>query len=332
MFVVLLVAVGSVGSPVSTQSRSGAEQAPNAGRQPVNAEEYDRMFRQISNWGRWGKADELGSANLVTADTRRRAASLVRSGISVSLAHNFITEPAEDAPPASPPIRHIMNPPRFSSDTYTFAYHGQIHSHIDSLCHWSHDGRTYNGYPRDEVNTAQGCLKFGIDRLKDGIVTRGILIDIPRLRGLPYLEPSTPIYPEDIEAWEKHAGVRISSGDAIFLRTGRWARREALGPWRINGVAAGFHASVLPLLRARDVAFVGSDAVTDVEPSHVEGVSHPLHEGVLAALGANLFDNQDLEPLAQTAAKLRRWEFMVTFAPLPVTRGTGGPINVMATF
>jgi hypothetical protein len=111
MFVVLLVAVGSVGSPVSTQSRSGPERAPNAGREPVNAEEYDRMFRQISNWGRWGKADELGSANLVTADTRRRAASLVRSGISVSLAHNFITEPAEDAPPASPPIRHIMTPP-----------------------------------------------------------------------------------------------------------------------------------------------------------------------------------------------------------------------------
>jgi hypothetical protein len=119
MFVVLLVAVGSVGSPVSTQSRSGPERAPNAGREPVNAEEYDRMFRQISNWGRWGKADELGSANLVTADTRRRAASLVRSGISVSLAHNFITEPAEDAPPASPPIRHIMTPPRDSARTPT---------------------------------------------------------------------------------------------------------------------------------------------------------------------------------------------------------------------
>jgi kynurenine formamidase len=304
-----------------------AQQASSP-RAPRNAAEFDELFRQVSNWGRWGKDDQLGSANLVTDAKRRQAATLVKNGVSVSLAHNAITEKAADNPS---PFEHTMNP-GFFMDTYKVSYHGYAHSHIDALCHILYKDQTYNGYSRADVNTEKGCTKLGIDNLKNGIVTRGILIDIPRLRNLPYLEPGTAIYVEDIEAWEKKAGVKVSSGDAVLVRTGRWARREQLGPWNVAQSAAGVHASVAPWFKARGVAFAGSDAALDVTPSLVEGNNLPVHTLFINALGIHLLDNQDLEALSATAAKLNRWEFMLTIAPVPVTGGTGFPLNALATF
>jgi kynurenine formamidase len=149
---------------------------------------------------------------------------------------------------------------------------------------------------------------------------------------VPFLEPGTPVFPEDVEAWEKKAGVKVSSGDVIFLRTGRWARRAKVGPWAIAKQAAGFHASIAPWLKARGVAMMGSDAAADVTPSMVEGVALPVHVLAIVALGMNLFDNQDLEAVAETAAKLNRWEFMLSVAPMPVQGGTGFPVNALAIF
>ena len=212
-----------------------AQRGSRPARAPRNVAEFDELFRQVSNWGRWGKDDQLGSANLVTDAKRKQAAGLVKNGVSVSLAHNAITEKAVDNPS---PFEHTMNP-GFFMDTYKVSYHGYAHSHIDALCHILYKDQTYNGYARAEVNTEKGCTKLGIDNLKSGVVTRGILIDIPRLRNLPYLEPGTAIYVEDLEAWEKKAGVKVSSGDAVLVRTGRWARREKLGPWNVAQSAAG---------------------------------------------------------------------------------------------
>src|SRR6476619_2128460 len=158
-------------------------------RAPRNAAEFDELFRQVSNWGRWGKDDQLGSANLVTEAKRRQAATLVKNGVSVSLAHKEITEKAADNPS---PFEHTMNT-GFFMDTYKVSYHGYAHSHIDALCHILYKDQTYNGYARADVNTEKGCTKLGIDNLKFGVVTRGILVDIPRLRNLPYLEPGTAI-------------------------------------------------------------------------------------------------------------------------------------------
>jgi kynurenine formamidase len=237
-----------------------------------------------------------------------------------------------DAAPDNPDAAfdHVMGQ-SFRTDTYTFTYHGYGVSHIDALCHFVYDGRLYNDVPAS-ASTSQGCGRNGIQNLKNGIVTRGILLDFPRLKGVPYLEPTTPIYVEDIEAWERTAGVTISAGDAIFVYTGRWARREALGPWAVSGNSAGLHASVIPWLRARDVAFVGSDAATDVMPSRVEGINQPLHTFLIVGLGANIFDNMDLEALAATAARENRWEFLLTAGPIPVTGGTGSPLNPIAVF
>ncbi len=297
-------------------------------RAPHNAAEFDELFKTVSNWGRWGKEDQLGSANLVTAAKRKQAVALVKNGVTVSLAHNPLTERAEDN---ANPFEHTMLR-GFSMDRYSVAYHGYAHSHIDALCHILYKDQTYNGYARADVNTEKGCTKLGIDNLKNGIVTRGVLIDIPRLKGVEFLEPGTPVYVEDLEAWEKKAGVKIASGDAILLRTGRWARRARLGPWNVGQKAAGLHASVAPWIKDRGVAFVGSDAAEDVVPSQVEGIALPVHTLLITAMGINLLDNQDLEAVAETSGKLNRWEFMLTIAPVPVTGGTGFPLNALAMF
>ena len=181
-----------------------------APRVPRNAAEFDEMFQRVSNWGRWGKDDQLGSVNLVTPAKRKQAVALVKDGVSVSLAHNPLTERAEDN---NNPFERTMNPrivrPLQSSlsDTYKVSFHGYAHSHIDALCHFLYKEQTYNGYARADVDTGGGCAKLSIDNLKNGIVTRGILLDIPRLKNLPYLEPGTPVYVEDLEAWERKAGL-----------------------------------------------------------------------------------------------------------------------------
>jgi kynurenine formamidase len=302
--------------------------AQPAGRAPRNATEFDTLFQQIKNWGRWGPDDQLGSVNLVTPATRKRAVALVKTGETVSLAHNLLTEKAEDN---ASPFEHTMLRGN-NMDRYAISYHGYAHSHIDALCHILYKEQTYNGYARADVNTDKGCAKLGIQNLKGGIVTRGVLIDIPRLRNVPYLEPGTAIYVEDLEAWEKKSGVKIGPGDAVLLRTGRWARREKLGPWNVGQSAAGLHASVAPWIKARGVSFLGSDAAEDVTPSMVEGVALPIHTLMITALGVNLLDNQDLETLGETAARLNRWEFMLTINPMPVTGGTGFPLNAIAMF
>ncbi len=297
-------------------------------RTPRNVAEFDAMFQEINNWGRWGADDELGTMNLITPEKTREAAGLVRRGITVSLSHNPMPDPEVDNPDAS--FNHTMGR-SLRSDTYEFTYHGYSVSHIDSLCHFIWNDRLYNDVP-PSASTPEGCGRLGIQNLKQGIVTRGILLDFPRLEGVPYLEPQTPIYVEDIEAWEEMAGVTVSPGDVIFVRTGRWARRAELGPWQVSGNSAGLHASVLPWIKERGVAFVGSDAATDVMPSLVEGVTQPVHTMLIAGFGTNIFDNMDLEALAKTAARENRWEFMLTAGPIPVEGGTGSPLNPIAVF
>jgi kynurenine formamidase len=305
---------------------AGQSAAPS--RTPRNADEFDALFQQVKNWGRWGADDQRGAANLVTDVKRRQAVSLAKTGVTVSLSHNPITEAAEDN---ASPFEHTMNR-GFTTDTYRVSYHGYAHSHLDALCHILYKDQTYNGYARADVNTEKGCARLSIDTLKQGIVTRGILLDIPRLKGVPFLEPGTAVYQEDVEAWEKQAGVKVGPGDAVLLRTGRWTRRERMGPWPVGRSAAGFHASIATWLKARDVAFVGSDAASEVMPSGVEGVNLPVHTLIITALGINILDNQDLELLAETAARLKRWEFELVINPVPVTGGTGSPLNTLAIF
>jgi kynurenine formamidase len=191
----------------------------------------------------------------------------------------------------------------------------------------------YNGYKPDpaEVKQANRHFKNSIHNLKNGVLARGVLMDIPRLKGVPYLEPGTPIYVEDLEAWERQAGVKVGPGDALFLRTGVWALRKAIGPYARgrNAKNAGLDPSVIPWLKARDVAIVGSEHPLYVLPSAIPGAAHDFS---LVYLGIHLVDNADLDLLADAAAARKRWTFMLTMAPIPIIGGTGSPINPIATF
>ena len=295
----------------------------------VTRAEYDRWKTELSNWGRWGADDEIGTLNLITPAKRREAAALVRDGVSVSLSLDLDTEPAVDN--GSPFVQEIYG---LGGDGWHIRYHGYGMTHIDALAHVFDDGATYNGYVPDEAEVlANGHPRSSIHNLKHGIVTRGVLMDIPRLKGVDYLEPGTAIYPEDLEAWERQAGFRVSAGDAMFVRTGRWVRRARMGPWPIAEQAAGLHVSCLPWLRERDVALLGGESPQDVEPMvGGPGVQYALHNFLIIRLGMHLFDNVDLTALSETAAELDRWEFMLTVAPLAVRGGTGSAVNPIATF
>ena len=298
----------------------------------VTAEQYARWKTELSNWGRWGATDEIGALNLITPEKRRQAAGLVRDGVSVSLASDADTVQAVDNPQ---PYEVTMQ--SIASDRIAVSYHGITHTHLDSLAHINEQGVFYNGYkPEEAAVLARGHAKNSIHNVKNGVFTRGILIDIPRLKRVPYLEPGTPIYVEDLEAWEKEAGIRVSAGDALFVRTGVWARRQAVGPWlrgrAEGGRSAGLHPSVIPWLKARDVALLGSDHPQYVSPGETGAPRGAVHDFALVYLGVHLFDNCDLEALAEAAAARNRWEFLLTAAPLPIRGGTGSPLNPIATF
>ena len=312
---------------VTPASQTGA--SPPAGSHTVTAEQYERWKTELSNWGRWGKDDEIGALNLITAARRKQAAGLVKEGFSVSLAGDVDTVKAVDNP-----TPYDVTMLAIGSDRIAVSYHGIAHTHLDSLAHINANGVFYNGYTPDQASVmAERHKKNSIHNVKNGIFTRGVLIDIPRLKGVPYLEPGTPIYVEDLEAWEKKAGVRVGPGDALFVRTGVWARRKAAGPWlrgrAEGGRSAGLDPSVIPWLKRRDIALLGSDHPQYVSPSPLTGA---VHDFALLYLGVHLFDNCDLEALADAAAARNRWEFLLTAAPLPIRGGTGSPLNPIATF
>jgi kynurenine formamidase len=322
--VAVLVAGGLVARLATQNSPSGI------GGYPVLTQEaWEQMFEEVSNWGRWGPDDERGTYNLLTPEKAKQAAALVKEGRWVSMEHALI-ETAD--PDVHTPFQKSNKGNKFVWNT---VHGGTFHSHIDALCHIDYKGLVYNGLVRAEIEDEDGCHKLGIEHWKDGFVTRGVLIDMPRFKGVPWLEPGTPVTLKDIEAWEEETGIEVLPGDAVLLRTGKWARRAALGPWEVGsaGPDAGYHWSVIPWFKARDVAIIGDDGPNDVRPPGAEeSVGLPVHTAILAALGAIILDGQDLEGVADLAAELNRWEFMLTGAPLNVVGGGGSSINVLATF
>ena len=299
----------------------------------VSRADYDAWMEEISNWGRWGDDDRLGTLNLITPEKRKAAAALVEAGVAVSLALDL--NKVEDELNANP-FRHVVTTGEFgghevAGDEYSVSYHGFAHSHMDGLPHFAHYGELYNGVPFDSI-TEESAGVLGIHNARLGFFTRGVLVDLPRLHGVDYLEPGTVITAEDLEAWEAEMGITVSSGDVLLVRTGRWERVRQEGQWNFLEAAAGMHASVAKWLKARDVAVIGCDGVSDVMPSGVEGLANPLHQLVLVGLGMPILDNMNLDDVAAEAASRGRWTFLIAGAPLRVTGGTGSPLNPLAVF
>ncbi len=297
----------------------------------MTAAEVLDFHRTLSNWGRWGPEDELGSLNLVTPEVTAAAAATVRAGRAVSCARSLDTRAAPDNPR---PASHVMlgtHAEGMGSDSVAVAPHGFATTHIDALCHVFYESRLYNGFESATV-TSDGAARLGIHHLRSGIVTRGVLLDVAAKRGLDALEPGEPVYPEDLDAAESSADLQVRAGDALLVRTGRWRWRDDHGPWDAARLLAGLHASCLPWLRERDVAVLGGDGVSDVLPSLVEGVPLPVHSVGIVAMGLPLIDNLDLEPLALACAREGRFEFFFVVAPLVIERGTASPVNPLAVF
>ena len=310
-----------------------ASHAEAASEAEVSRAEFDAWMQEISNWGRWGEEDELGTLNLVTPAKSKAAAALVREGVSVSMALDLNT--VQDELNANP-FRHTVSTGQFSGhevagDEYAVLYHGFARSHIDGLPHFAHKGKLYNGFGFDTIKPT-GATRLGIHVVKHGIVSRGVLVDMPWFHGVDFLEPGTAITAEDFEAWEERTGITIGSGDVLLVRTGRWERVRQKGQWLFLAGAAGMHASVAKWLKTRDVALIGCDGVSDVMPSGVEGLANPLHELVLVGLGMRILDNLNLDDVAIAAAQRERWEFMFVGAPLRVVGGTGSPLKPLAVF
>lgn len=325
-----------VGAVVGTAMLSRPLAAQGSGSQShplVTQAELDRWQTELSNWGRWGPNDEMGTLNLITPAKRKQAAGLVKEGFAVSLSEVTVTEKTSDV--TNPVDWAMLNvTPTGSTDRIAYpGIHGAADTHLDTFAHQLFKGTMYNGYPASEWVTMQGgAARESVMTMKDGIVTRGVLYDIPRLKGVAYLEPGTRIFPEDMEAWEKKTRAKVGPGDALILRWGRWSREAKLGPFRTFAEAAGFDNSILPWLKTRDVALIAWETpdYTPKPPGDLPG--NTVHNFVLYRLGIHVIDRGNFEALAEAAAARNRWEFMLTVAPLLIPKATGSPVNPIALF
>jgi kynurenine formamidase len=302
----------------------------------VTAAEFAGLFDAVKTWGRWGDEDELGALNLLTAERVAAAARLVRSGVVVSLSLPLNTSNALDCPT---PAEFRMTQQNdadvglgsmgFAKDFIGVDYHSDGHTHIDALCHVAYQGRLYNGIAAGSV-TAEGAAAEAIDVVKDGLVGRGVLLDIPRLRGVSWLEPGEHVFRADLEAAEREQGVAIDEGDVVLVRTGHARRLSELGPWDTAHSKAGLHPTAMPLLAERGVAALGCDGNSDTAPSTTEGVAFPIHVLALNAMGVLLLDYLQFEDLQRECESAGRWEFLCVTAPLLIDGGTGSPVNPLA--
>jgi kynurenine formamidase len=310
-------------------------------------EEVLGYMKSLSNWGRWGADDELGTLNLVTPTKRKQAAALVKEGLTVSCAWDIENVAQPDHAFGTPQRFMVMSgeglhdpqrlaPPGRMAGALEYiglVFHGYAVTHVDGLCHIFWDRQMYNGRPASNVTTMGGATTEAITVLRDGVMTRGVLLDVAAAKGVPWLEPGYGVTPEDLELAEKRQGVRVEEGDVVLLRTGYGRKKRDEGRDPLPNVPfAGWHAASTPWLHARGAAMIGCDTAQDMHPAPYAAMPLPVHTVGLVAMGLWLIDNCDFEPLAATCERLRRWEFQFVLAPLRVVGGTGSPANPLAIF
>ena len=301
-----------------TRHATRARAAAATSLQPGEAATFAEMYRRRRNWGRWGADDQVGAINLITAEKRAAAAALVQTGRTVSLSRTF-----------EPPQHFITKSSLGAGGGYVmdylgFIYHGATVTHIDAMCHiWDEDGM-WQGRDHTEEVTTQGAHFADITHWNRGIITKGVLIDVPRHRGVPHVTREDPVTGDELAAIAGAQGVSVEAGDALLVHSG-WEAATAAGA----GAGAGLHASCAEFIRDHDVALLGWDLM-DAGMGGA-GLPWPVH-GVLFNFGVALLDNARLEPIADACAEEGRHEFMFMLLPLNVARGTGSPANPVAMF
>ena len=270
-------------------------------RVDVTAAEFRALFEAVSNWGRWGTDDERGALNFLTAERVLAAVRLVRTGETLTLSRPLNTQLGIDNPVPADHHMTMLGDEDIGSGTLHFAkdyigadYHNASHTHIDALCHVVLDGTLYNGKPLAAL-TPEGAAADAIGVLRDGLVGRGVLLDVPGLRGVPWLEPGEHVFPDELEECERRQGVTVEDGDILLVRTGHWRRHAELGPWDTDSAKAGLHPTCAPFLADRRIAALGSDGNSDTSPSTTEGIDFPIHALALNAMGVHLLDYLQFE-------------------------------------
>jgi kynurenine formamidase len=297
-------------------------------------------FDTLSNWNRWGAEDTRGTLNLITPEKVREAGTLVRDGVTVTCARPLSFEPSADAV-HGPPMRFMTRTgteatpqgQAGASEYIGLVFHGLTVTHLDALCHQFWDGKMYNGRPASEVTSTGGAPACAIDEARDGIVTKGVFLDIAEVRGKDWMDGGEAVHPEDFEAAEELHGVRVTPGDALLLRTGWFNRRRNRGPIHPDAEGMpGMHASCLPWLRERDISILAADISQEVWPAVYSKIPMPIHSVGIVALGLWLLDGLNCEELRETCKAQNRWEFMFVTSPLRLEGGTGSPVNPVAIF
>lgn len=305
-----------------------------AGAARLTAAQFDALYRRLASAASWA-AGERGALAALTSGRVAAAAGEVLAGRTVTLAAPVETSPGPDNPE---PARHQMRSPpeqdaagglHFARDSFAMNVHGDADSHLDALCHVVYDGTLHGGVAASSV-TPGGATALSVDALRDGIVGRGVLLDIPRLRGVPWLEPGDHVTADDLGAAEEAQHVRVAEGDLLFVRVGHRRRRAELGAWRTADARAGLHPTALEFLAERRVAVLGGDGNNDTAPSSTDGVDFPVHVLALHAMGVHLLDYLQFEDLAPLCAARDRWSFLCVIAPLRLPEATGSPVNPIA--
>jgi hypothetical protein len=306
----------------------------------MSREEFDRLFEEVCNWGRWGADDEKGTLNYLTPALVRKGASMVQSGRTVSMARPIETTRAKDNDnPAVHRMTRLYKPasedseePQFVLDYLGSELHGDAYSHVDALCHVSYRGRLYNDRPAGIV-TSDGAKSIDITQYSRGIVGRGVLLDIPRLRKVKWLDPGDAVRADELEEAERAEGVKLGTGDVLAFRVGQYLRRQELGPWDVEVEGrAGLHPSAMRMLHERKISAFLPDGDGETIPSPVDGVRYPVHVLQITSMGLACGDSLQLEDLSKACAEAKRWEFMVAIAPLVLPGGTGSLANPIAVF
>ncbi|MFE6743573.1 cyclase family protein [Streptomyces tubercidicus] len=300
----------------------------------LTEEEFAGLYRRLLSRTAWASGDR-GALEALTPARVLAAAREVRTGRTVTLAAPVETLPGPDNPE---PARHRMSGQpeedvsvglHFARDSFAMNVHGDADSHIDALCHVIYDGTLHGGVAASSV-TADGATTLSIEAARDGIVGRGVLLDIPRLRGVRWLEPGDHVTADDLTAAETAQRVRVTEGDLLFVRVGHRRRRAELGAWHAADARAGLHPSALEFLADRRVAVLGGDGNNDTAPSSTDGVGFPVHVLAIHAMGLHLLDYLQFEDLVPLCAAEGRWSFLCVIAPLRLPDATGSPVNPIA--
>ena len=296
-------------------------------------EQVEGYLRDGRNWQRWGANSAAGAINLITPQKRVDAAKLVARGRTVSLSRPLPVAPAFNNPRPIQHYTHTLERPDDGGGAMDYIgiyQHGFSVTHLDALCHvWDKHGSWDGKDPNEEI-TFDGARYASIDVWRDGIMTRGVLLNVPKHRGRPYVTFDSPVHGWELEEIAAAQQVSIEPGDAVLLYSGLEAYNRDGGQYggdmnRIPGV----HASCLPFIRDHDVALLCWD-MTEMMPNGY-GLPWSIH-GVLFSYGVALIDNALLEPLAQVCEEEGKYEFLFTVNPLVLIGGTGSPVNPVATF